>query len=80
MGEGSGENGDTVLVLRCAFADFGNLQKGLEERNITPISAELEWIPTTTVPVNDTQAEDISKLIERLEQDDDVQKVFHNMG
>ncbi|MDX1936853.1 MAG: YebC/PmpR family DNA-binding transcriptional regulator [Flavihumibacter sp.] len=80
MGEGSGENGDTVLVLRCAFADFGNLQKGLEERNITPISAELEWIPTTTVPVNDAQAEDISKLIERLEQDDDVQKVFHNMG
>lgn len=80
MGEGSGENGDTVLVLRCAFADFGNLQKGLEERNINPISAELEWIPTTTVPVNDAQAEDISKLIERLEQDDDVQKVFHNMG
>ncbi|TAH03406.1 MAG: YebC/PmpR family DNA-binding transcriptional regulator [Sphingobacteriales bacterium] len=80
MGEGSAENGDTVLVLRCAFADFGNLQKGLEERNIHPISAELEWIPTTTVPVNDEQAEDISKLIDKLEQDDDVQKVFHNMG
>ncbi|MFM2361948.1 MAG: hypothetical protein RLZZ316_850, partial [Bacteroidota bacterium] len=42
--------------------------------------AELEWIPTTTVPVNDEQAEDISKLIDKLEQDDDVQKVFHNMG
>ncbi|MFM2363012.1 MAG: hypothetical protein RLZZ316_1914 [Bacteroidota bacterium] len=80
MGEGSAENGDTVLVLRCAFSDFGNLQKGLEERNIHPISAELEWIPTTTVPVNDEQAEDISKLIDKLEQDDDVQKVFHNMG
>lgn len=80
LGEGTGENGETVLVLRCAFTDFGNLQKALEERNITPISAELEWIPTTTVPVNDAQAEDVSKLIERLEQDDDVQKVFHNMG
>ena len=80
MGEGTTENGDEVLVLRCAFNDFGNMQKALEEKNITPISAETEWIPATTVPLNDTQAEDVSKLIEKLEQDDDVQKVFHNMG
>jgi transcriptional/translational regulatory protein YebC/TACO1 len=68
------------LVLRCAFADFGSLQKALEEKKLTVISAELEWIPTTTVPVSDEQAEDISKLIERLEEDEDVNKVFHNMG
>jgi len=80
LGEGTGENGEDVLVLRCAFTDFGNLQKELEAKNITPISAELEWIPTTTVPVTDEQAEDVSKLIERLEQDEDVNKVFHNMG
>jgi YebC/PmpR family DNA-binding regulatory protein len=80
LGESTGENGEDILVVRCAFADFGNMQKALEEKNITPISAELEWIPTTTVPVNDAQAEDVSKLIERLEQDEDVQKVFHNMG
>ena len=55
------------------------MQKALEEKNITPVSAEVEWIPTTTVPLNDLQAEEVSKLIERLEQDDDVQKVFHNM-
>jgi YebC/PmpR family DNA-binding regulatory protein len=80
MGEGTGENGEEVLILRCAFNDFGNMQKALEEKGITPLSAEVEWIPTTTVPLNDAQAEDVSKLIERLEQDDDVQKVFHNMG
>jgi len=80
LGEGTGENGEAVLVLSCAFNDFGNMQKALEEKKITPISAEVEWIPSTTVPVNDAQAEDISKLIERLEQDEDVQKVFHNMG
>lgn len=80
MGESTGENGDPVLVLRVSFTDFGNMQKALEEKNITPLSAEVEWIPSTTVPVSDTQAEDVSKLIERLEQDDDVQKVFHNMG
>lgn len=80
LGEGTGENGQDVLVVRCAFTDFGNMQKALEEKNITPISAEVEWIPSTTVPITDTQAEDVSKLIERLEQDEDVQKVFHNMG
>ena len=80
LGESTNENDESVLVLRCAFTDFGSLQKALEEKGITPISAELEWIPTTTVPVSDEQAEDVSKLIERLEQDEDVNKVFHNMG
>jgi YebC/PmpR family DNA-binding regulatory protein len=80
LGEGTSENDEEALVVRCGFTDFGNMQKALEEKSITPISAEVEWIPTTTVPVNDTQAEDVSKLIERLEQDEDVQKVFHNMG
>jgi transcriptional/translational regulatory protein YebC/TACO1 len=80
LGEGTGENGETVLVIRVGFTDFGHMQKALEDKNITPISAELEWIPATTIPVNDTQAEDVSKLIEKLEQDEDVQKVFHNMG
>lgn len=80
LGESTDDNGNNILVLRCAFVEFGNLQKGLEENGITTISAELEWIPTTTVPVNDEQAEDVSKLIERLEQDEDVNKVFHNMA
>jgi YebC/PmpR family DNA-binding regulatory protein len=80
LGEGSGENGENILVVRCGFTDFGSMQKALEDKSITPISAELEWIPTVTVPVNDEQAADVSKLIEKLEQDDDVQKVFHNMG
>ena len=80
LGEGTGESGETVLVVRCAFTDFGRMQKALEDKGITPITAEVEWIPTTTVPLSDTQAEDVSKLIEKLEQDDDVQKVFHNMS
>ncbi len=80
LGESIGENGEEILVARCGFTDFGNMQKALEEKHITPISAEVEWIPTTTVPLNDVQVEDVSKLIERLEQDEDVQKVFHNMG
>ena len=56
------------------------MQKTLEDKGIVPTTAELEWIPNVTVPVTDEQAEDVSKLIEKLEQDEDVQKVFHNMG
>ena len=80
LGESTDEEGNDIIVLRTAFTDFGNMQKALEEKGINPISAELEWIPGTTVPVTDEQAEEVSKLIERLEQDEDVQKVFHNMG
>ena len=80
LGESINDKGEEILVVRCGFSDFGNMQKALEDKSITPISAELEWIPTITVPVNDAQAEDVSKLIERLEQDEDVQKVFHNMA
>jgi transcriptional/translational regulatory protein YebC/TACO1 len=80
LGEGTGENGEDIIVVRCGFTDFGHMQNALEEKKITPITAELEWIPTITVPVNDEQAADVSNLIEKLEQDEDVQKVFHNMG
>jgi YebC/PmpR family DNA-binding regulatory protein len=80
MGEAAGENSESILILRCAFNDFGKMQKALEEKNIIPLSAEVEWIPGTTIPLNDSQVEEVSKLVERLEQDDDVQKVFHNMG
>jgi YebC/PmpR family DNA-binding regulatory protein len=80
LGESNDDNGNTILVLRCAFVDFGNLQKALEDKGIATLSAELEWIPTTTVPVTDEQAEEVSKLIDRLEQDEDVNKVFHNMA
>ena len=85
LGEGTSDpdnagNTFEVLVLRCAFADFGSLQKALEEKGISPISAELEWIPTTTVSLNDEQSEEVLKLVDKLEQDEDVQKVFHNMG
>jgi YebC/PmpR family DNA-binding regulatory protein len=80
MGEGTGENGENVLVLRTAFSDFGNMQKALEEKGLHPISAEVEWIPTTTVQLPEEQAQDVLKLVDRLEQDDDVQKVFHNLS
>jgi YebC/PmpR family DNA-binding regulatory protein len=80
MGESTGEKGEPQLVLRCGFSDFGQLQKALEDRGITPLSAESEYIPLTPTELPEDQATDVLKLVDRLEQDDDVQKVFHNLG
>jgi YebC/PmpR family DNA-binding regulatory protein len=80
MGESTGEKGEPQLVLRCGFGDFGQLQKALEDRGITPLSAESEYIPLTPVELPEDQTTDVLKLVDRLEQDDDVQKVFHNLG
>ena len=79
LGDSTGENGEDILVIRCGFTDFGNMQKVLEEKNITPLSAEVEWIPVTTVELPEDQAQEVLKLVDRLEQDEDVQKVFHNL-
>jgi len=78
--ENLGEDSSGNLVIHCSFNDFGNMQKTLEEKGISVISSELEWLPLNTVEVSEEQADDVFKLIERLEQDDDVQRVFHNMA
>jgi YebC/PmpR family DNA-binding regulatory protein len=80
MGESTGEKGEPQLVIRCGFGDFGQLQKALEDRKITPISAESEFIPTTPVQLPEGQANQVLKLVDALEQDDDVQHVFHNLA
>lgn len=75
-----GEDSEGNIIVRCSFNDFGIMQKSLEEKGLEPLSAELEWIPLNGVEVSEEQSEDVFKLIERLEQDDDVQRVFHNMA
>ncbi len=80
MGEGVGEKGEPQLIIRCAFADFGRLQKAIEDRGIKPLSAESEYIPQTPLALSDEQAKDVLKLVDTLEQDDDIQKVFHNLA
>jgi len=75
-----GEDSEGNIIIRCGFTDFGNMQKALEEKKITIISSELEWIPSNTIELTEEQSEEVFKLIERLEGDDDVQHVFHNMA
>lgn len=75
-----GEDSEGNVIVRCAFTEFGNMQKALEERGIPVISSEIEWIAENTIAISDEQAEDVEKLIAKLEEDDDVQRVFHNMA
>ena len=79
MGESAGEKGEPQLVVRCAFPDFGQMQRAFEERGITPLSSELEYIPLNPVELPEEKAEEALGLVDQLEQDDDVQKVFHNL-
>lgn len=80
MGESTGEKGEPQLVIRCAFGDFGKLQEALEARGITPISAEHEYICNVPTELPEEQATEVLTLIDKLEQDEDVQKVFHTLA
>jgi YebC/PmpR family DNA-binding regulatory protein len=62
------------------FTDFGAMQKGLEGLGMVATSSELVRVPTTTVDLNEQQEEELMELIEKIEADDDVQQVFHNIA
>ena len=59
--------------------DFGSVQKKLGDLNVDPIEAGLQRIPTTMKETNQKNFENFMKLIDTLEEDDDVQKVYHNL-
>jgi YebC/PmpR family DNA-binding regulatory protein len=67
------------IMIYGPFEEFNNIQKYLEDNGFEIESAEFERIPNDTKEVTAEQREVIEKLIERFEEDDDVQNVFHNM-
>ncbi len=67
------------ILIYGAFNSFGDIQKELENRNIEIISSGFERIPQVTKTLNEEQKADVEKLLERLEEDEDVNNVFHNM-
>jgi YebC/PmpR family DNA-binding regulatory protein len=77
--EGQSDEGQPLLVLRCGREEFGNLQAALEAKGIAVASSGFEWVPKTTTELSDAEADEVIALIDRLEQDDDVQAVFHNL-
>lgn len=69
---------DGFVQVTCAMEDFGPLQAKLDELSIEPENAELQRIPTTSITLDDEALLSVMKLIDVLEDDDDVAKVYHN--
>ncbi|MFO7720170.1 MAG: YebC/PmpR family DNA-binding transcriptional regulator [Gillisia sp.] len=69
---------DDILIY-APFESFGSIQKELEHRNIEILSSGFERIPQVTKKLSEEEAADVEKLLERLEEDDDVQNVYHTM-
>ena len=80
MGESTGDEGQPQLVARCSFENFGEMQQALEAREITPVSAELDYICLTPTELPEEQAAEVLEVIDKLEQDEDVQKVYHTLA
>lgn len=70
---------ENQIVITTDFTDYGNMQAGLEEKGIEVVKADLERVPHNTKTLNEEQKEEMNKLLEKLEEDDDVLAVFHNM-
>ena len=70
---------ENEIIIYTSFTDFGKMQKGLEDRGIAVSKTSLERIPTSYAEVSDVQVDEVLALIERFEEDDDVQAVYHNL-
>ena len=70
---------DDEYIIYCDFSSFGTMQKFLEEKNIDIEQAELERLPTITKKLSDAESDAFIKLLDRLEEDEDVVNVFHTM-
>lgn len=69
-----------IVTAYSKFEDFGAFSKGLDELGIEATSQELHRIPNATKELNEEQTDEILELIDKLEQDDDVQSVYHTLA
>ncbi|MFM7217575.1 MAG: YebC/PmpR family DNA-binding transcriptional regulator [Bacteroidota bacterium] len=67
------------IIIYTAYEDFGKMSKALEDRKIEVKKSALERLPTTTVELTEEQTDEILQLVDRFEEDDDVQAVYHNL-
>lgn len=76
----SDEEGNDVVVVQTSFEDFGNMQRLLEEKGIMVSSAKLERIALSHTEIDEAAAAEVLKMIDKIEEDDDVQAVYHNLN
>lgn len=73
------ERDDELTTIYTSFDDFGNMQKKLAELNIEVKSTEVQQIPKTTTALDVEAAQQVLNVVEKFEEDDDVQAVYHNL-
>ena len=71
---------EQIAIAYTEFESFAKMQKVLEEKGLDVRSAEIQRIPNNTVSLSDDQMDEVAKLIDRIEEDEDVQNVFHNIA
>jgi len=74
------ERQEDVITIYTRFTEFGHMQKFLESRQLEARSSELQYIPSITKELSEEQQDEVLKLVDALESDDDVQTVYHNLA
>lgn len=74
------ERAEDEIIVYTKFTEFGHMQKFLESKHLEAKSSELQYIPTTTKELSEAEQDEVLKLVEALESDDDVQTVYHNLA
>ena len=70
---------EDAIMLYGPFAEFGNISRGLDEKGLEILESGTEYIPTTTKELGEAEQAEVEKLIEKMEEDDDVQNVYHTL-
>ncbi|PZR38248.1 MAG: YebC/PmpR family DNA-binding transcriptional regulator [Azospira oryzae] len=68
------------IIIYTKFTEFGHMQKFLESKGLEPKSSELQFIPTTTKELSEAEQDEVMECVTALEEDEDVQVVYHNLA
>lgn len=80
LGNTIGDNGEQLLELRCAFPAFGTMHSAIEASKLGEVTAEAQYIPKALVELGGPEGQAVLKMVDALERDEDVQRVFHNLA
>jgi YebC/PmpR family DNA-binding regulatory protein len=78
--DGESDKGEAELVVRCAFNDFGTMQHAIEGRGLTPSSSQSDYVAQNLTELPEDKSDEVLKMVAALEDDDDVQNVYTNLG
>jgi transcriptional/translational regulatory protein YebC/TACO1 len=78
--DGETDKGEKLLLVRCAFNDFGAMQAALEAKHVAVVSTEHEYVPQNLTELPGEKVDEVLELIAALEADDDVQNVYSTLA